>query len=122
MQVQLVRFSWVFALATILYTMPALAQHDPSVPSLSNSQIERLNRGEVLIDVVSGEVPYGDAIGVINAPAGPVMEVIRSQGDPCRAMEEIGLSAAPDTNRPRTKCHPGAGGIAPHFANPGPVS
>lgn len=48
-----------------------------NVPSLSNSQIERLNRGEVVIDVVSGEVPVGDAMGVVDYPAAQVIEVIR---------------------------------------------
>lgn len=48
-----------------------------SVPSLSNDQINRLNNGEVLVDVVSGEVPVGDAMGVVDAPAAQIIDVIR---------------------------------------------
>ena len=52
----------------LLSVRPALGQHAPSIPSLSNDQISRLNQGEILIDVIPGEVPVGDVLGVIDAP------------------------------------------------------
>ena len=48
----------------------------PAIPSLSGTQVERLNSGEVLVEVVNGDIPIGDVLGVVDAPAQQVLDVI----------------------------------------------
>lgn len=49
---------------------------EPSIPSLSQDQVDRLNAGEVIIDVVDQRVPIGDAMGVIDYPPEPTIRVL----------------------------------------------
>jgi hypothetical protein len=65
------------AAAPALAQVPADFPLEISVPSLSNAQVTRLNNGDVLVDVIPGAVPVGDAIGVVDAPMDRVIEVIR---------------------------------------------
>jgi hypothetical protein len=68
--------SLCLVLGSLFVVAAAYAQPTPSIPSLSQAQVERLNRGEVLVEVVEGEVPIGDAIGVIDAPPEAVMALV----------------------------------------------
>lgn len=63
-------------LSVQLLALPALSQPTPTIPSLSNDQIERLNRGEILVELIEARVPVGDAIGVIDAPPAAVAAII----------------------------------------------
>ena len=64
-------------LAAFLLIHPNLAaQPVPEVPTLSADQIDELNEGGILVDVVNGEVPVGDAIGVIDASQDQVRAIL----------------------------------------------
>ena len=52
------------------------AMMEPSIPSLSQDQVDRLNAGEVIIDVVDQRVAIGDAMGVIDHPPEPTIRVL----------------------------------------------
>lgn len=68
--------SLCLVLGSLVVVATAYAQPTPSIPSLSQAQVERLNRGEVLVEVVEGAVPVGDAIGVIDAPPEAVFALV----------------------------------------------
>ncbi len=62
---------------TLLLGLPALAQPTPVIPSLSQEQVDRLNSGEILVQM-NGEVdpPIADAIGVIDATPEQVFAIV----------------------------------------------
>jgi len=78
------RISRIVVFATALFALPALAQDEeatmpdctPAIPSLSNDQVNRLNAGEILVEVTNARVPIGDMLAVIDAPAQSIAEVI----------------------------------------------
>lgn len=70
------RFTISFLLLSLLLPTVAFADPNPEVPSLSADQVERLQAGEVLIDVIRLEGMVGDVMGVIEAPTAAVLEVI----------------------------------------------
>jgi hypothetical protein len=80
------RFDLVVAAVVVAFASPALAQVPPdfplqiSVPSLSNDQVSRLQSGAVIVDVISGSVPVGDAIGIVDARAEQIIDVIKDFG------------------------------------------
>lgn len=64
-------------LAVFLLMHPSLAaQPVPEAPNLSDSQIDELNAGEILVEVINGEIPVGDAIGVIDASLEQVRAIL----------------------------------------------
>jgi hypothetical protein len=79
------------ALAAVL-PLSALAQPTPSVPSLSAAEVSRLNAGEILVAVIPGELPVGDALGVLDAPPEQVLEVIRDFPRHSEFMRDMALS------------------------------
>jgi hypothetical protein len=72
------RFPIAAAVATLLLplSLPALSQTPPEIPSLSQDEVSRVNRGEVIVNVIEGAIPVGDAIGVIDATPQAVMAVL----------------------------------------------
>lgn len=86
-----VRTLVVLAVSQLL-ALSALAQPTPSIPSLSNDQINRLNNGEILVDGIIGEAPVGDAMGVIDAPPEQVMALIRDFERHSEIFDDIALS------------------------------
>jgi hypothetical protein len=74
------------------FASPVVAQPTPSVPSLSSDQVNRLEAGEILVSVLPGAVPVGDALGVVNAPPARVLEVIRDFPRHSEFMNDMALS------------------------------
>ena len=94
----------VFTIISLL-SLPALAQMEPSMPSLSNDQVNRLNAGEVLIAVVEGATPIGDAMGVIPHPPAAVLAVITDFATHSSFMDDISLSEVVGTDGDFSRCH-----------------
>ncbi|MCA9565832.1 MAG: SRPBCC family protein [Myxococcales bacterium] len=66
-------------LVMVALLLPSLVLADPPephIPSLSAEQVDRLNNGEILVEVVNGDVPIGDVLGVVDAPAQQVLDII----------------------------------------------
>lgn len=76
----------------LLVTVPAFAQDEPAIPTLSANQIEQLNEGEILVDAIVTDIPVGDVIGVINATAEEVMDVVRRFDDWDEFMDDVEFS------------------------------
>lgn len=64
------------ALIVFLVGPLAIAEMAPTIPSLSRDQVDRLNSGEIIIDVVESAAPIGEAVGVIDASPETVMRII----------------------------------------------
>ena len=62
----------------LLFVMPgfAIGEPNPEVPSLSADQVQRLQAGEVLVEVIRLNGMVGDVMGVIEAPKDQVLAVI----------------------------------------------
>lgn len=61
----------------LLAPIPVLrAQPTPQVPSLSYEQVQALNEGEILVEVINAEVPIGDVLGIIDGTPQAVLEII----------------------------------------------
>jgi hypothetical protein len=88
------RFLSLFVyLSVIGVALPALAQPTPSVPSLSQEQVDRLNLGEILVDLNTElEPPVGDALGVIDASAEACFAIISDFSIQSTWVEDIILS------------------------------
>lgn len=52
------------------------AQPTPQVPSLSYEQVQELNEGEILVEVINAEVPIGDVLGIVAGTPEEVLEII----------------------------------------------
>jgi len=85
-------WSWLAFVGVVFLSAAAYAQPVPAIPSLSSTQFQQLNDGEILVDVVVGEVPIGDAIGVIEATPEEVMEVLRNFDDHEQVMSDMVLA------------------------------
>jgi len=70
----------------------ALAQPSPEIPSLSVDQVDRLERGEILVEVVNQEIPMGDVLGVVQASPEQVMEVLRDFDRHEELMDDVASS------------------------------
>ncbi|MCA9562998.1 MAG: hypothetical protein KC561_05890 [Myxococcales bacterium] len=92
-------------LAVVLSSGAAFAQMEPSIPTLSQAQVNQLNAGEVIIDVVPGEVPIGDAIGVINATPEQVMQIVQDFESYPEFMNDIVHAEVQGTEGDYLLCH-----------------
>ena len=79
-------------LVVVLLSGTAWGQVTPTIPTLSASQVEQLNAGEILVDGVEGEIPTGNAIGVIDAPPAEVSALISDFNRHSEYFEDITLS------------------------------
>ena len=70
----------------------ALAQMEPTIPSLSQAQVEQLNSGEVIIEVVDQAVAIGDVMGVIAHSPERVMRLIEDFETHSEFMSDTSLS------------------------------
>ena len=70
------RFTISFFVLLLLFPTFVSADPNPEVPSLSADQVERLQAGEVLIDVIRRDGMVADVMGVIEAPTQAVLDVI----------------------------------------------
>jgi len=88
------RFRTLFAfVATFLFALPVLAQPTPVIPSLSQDQVDRLNAGEVLVDLNADlDPPVGDAIGVIDAPPEAVFAIVSDFARQSSWLDDVTLS------------------------------
>jgi hypothetical protein len=66
----------VAPLLALAIPLGASAQQTPTMPALSEDQVNRLNQGEIIVDVTNARVPIGDVLAVIDAPVERVAEVI----------------------------------------------
>ena len=80
-------------LTTFLFALPALAQPTPTVPSLSQDQVDRLNAGEVLVDL-NAELtpPVGDALGIIDATPEAVYAIVADFANQSTWVDDVTLS------------------------------
>lgn len=98
-------FTFVCTLSLLVTgALSASAQMEPSIPSLSNDQVTRLNAGEVIIAVVEGEIPIGEAIGVLNHPPEAVLAVISDFAHYSEYMDDIALSVVDGVEGDITIC------------------
>lgn len=104
-QRRFLRWSWLTVVGVLFLSATAYAQVTPAIPSLSSSQFQQLNEGEILVDVVVGEVPIGDAIGVIEATPEEVMEVLRNFDDHERVMSDMILAEILEYDGDVALCH-----------------
>lgn len=90
-----------------LMVVPAAgwAQMTASIPSLSQDQVNRLNNGEIIIDVVEGAAPIGDAMGVIDHSPEAVMNLIRDFNTHSTFMNDIALSEIVGNDGDGVLCH-----------------
>jgi hypothetical protein len=109
MRIRSLSLSVTLALASLLAAAaPAAADggvDDPTIPSLSNSQLQRLAQGEVLVNVVPGEVPVGDAIGIVNAPPAQIMQLLQDFDHYKDWMDDIDTSEVVGHDGDYTLCH-----------------
>lgn len=66
----------VSAVLVSLSAAPLAAQPTPELPSLSHGQLEQLDRGYIFTDLVDGEVPIGDVVGVVEARSERVVDML----------------------------------------------
>ena len=78
---------------SLFVSASAIAQQTPEIPSLSNDQVTRLNSGEILVEVVASERPIGDVLGVVDAPAQQVLDVITDFDHYTEFMPNMGASS-----------------------------
>jgi hypothetical protein len=69
--IQLLTVIGLLSITSVLYAQPA-----PAIPSLSADQVERLNAGDILVEVINGEVAIADTIAVVDAPAQAILDVL----------------------------------------------
>lgn len=85
--------------------MTASAQMEPAIPSLSQDQVDRLNAGEIIIDVVDQLVPIGDAMGVIDYPPEPTIRVLEDFNTHSEFMTDLILSEIVGQEGDDMLCH-----------------
>ena len=102
------RFTLFAGLATcVLFSTinSARAQTDPAIPSLSNDQVTRLNNGEIVLDVVPGAVPVGDAMGVVDYTPEQVFNVVSDFDKHGEFMSDLALAEVTGTDGDALFCH-----------------
>lgn len=92
------------AVFILFYSNSAFGQPPPDIPSLSADQVERLERGEVLVEVVNQDIPRGDVLGVVQAPPDEVMEVLRDFGRHADLMDDVVSSEVLGTDGDHMLC------------------
>lgn len=83
----------------------AWAQAEPAIPSLSNDQVNRLNAGEIVLDVAPGAVPVGDAMGVVNYTPEQVFNVVAAFDKHGEFMSDLALAEVTGTDGEALLCH-----------------
>lgn len=81
-----------FAIVLVCAASTAWAQSRPEIPALSNSQVQALDAGEILVDITDDAVPTGDAIGVVEASPEAVLDFLRDFDRHAQFMEDITTS------------------------------
>jgi len=77
----------------------------PSIPSLSQDQVNRLNEGELIIDVVDAAVAIGDVMGVVNHPAERILRVIEDFDSHSEFMSDMSFSEVTGRDGDDVLCH-----------------
>lgn len=85
-------------LLVVILSSAAWGQVTPEIPTLSASQVELLNAGEILVDSIEGEIPTGTAIGVIDALPAEVSALISDFNRHSEYFEDITLSELESTD------------------------